>query len=113
MVTLRSSTVKVWGRLELNKGSGQFHIAPHKNFHKLAAGTNSNSNTLGFFNLLDLIAFTFDQFNISHTINSLSFGENFPGIKSPLDGETRTVEDTHGMYQYYIKVLQGTIFMSK
>ena len=68
---------------------------------------------MGFFNLLDLIAFTFDQFNISHTINSLSFGDNFPGIKSPLDGESRIVEDTHGMYQYYIKVrASGSRFMS-
>eukprot|EP01036_Dinobryon_divergens_P034522 gene34522-44618_t len=95
---------QVYGRLELNKGSGQFHIAPHKQFHKLA-GAGEENLALGFFNLLDLISFTFDQFNITHTINSLSFGDNFPGIKSPLDGEVRTVQDTHGMYQYYIKVV--------
>ena len=102
--------LKVYGRLELNKGSGQFHIAPHKQFHKLAGagggGAGEENLALGFFNLLDLISFTFDQFNITHTINSLSFGDNFPGIKSPLDGEVRTVQDTHGMYQYYIKVLR-------
>ena len=54
--------------------------------------------------ILGMIHFAFDQFNITHTINSLSFGENFPGIKSPLDGAARNVEDRHGMYQYYIKV---------
>lgn len=63
------------------------------------------SGKIGIFNLMDLISFTFDQFNITHTINSLSFGDNFPGIKSPLDGQSRTVSDTHGMYQYYLKVV--------
>lgn len=63
------------------------------------------AQSAGLFNLMDLISFTFDQFNISHTINTLSFGDNFPGISSPLDGQTRMVVDTHGMYQYYIKVV--------
>jgi hypothetical protein len=27
------------------------------------------------------------------------------GIKSPLDNAKRTLEDTHGMYQYYLKVV--------
>ena len=27
------------------------------------------------------------------------------GIKSPLDGQTRKIEDTHGMYQYYLKIV--------
>jgi hypothetical protein len=45
------------------------------------------------------------QFNVSHTINTLSFGDNFPGVSSPLDGESKHIKDTHGMYQYYIKVV--------
>lgn len=92
---------QVYGRLTLNRGSGHFHIAPHKKLHKGgAAGAQA-----GLFNLMDLISFTFDQFNITHTINSLSFGDNFPGIKSPLDLQQRKIEDTHGMYQYYLKVV--------
>lgn len=89
---------QVYGRLQLSKSAGHFHIAPTKKIHeKQASGTA--------FNLLDLISFTFDQFNISHSVNSLSFGSHFPGIKSPLDGQSRRVMDTHGMYQYYIKVV--------
>ena len=94
---------QLYGRLELNRGSGHFHIAPHKKLHQ--GGTDNQNKQQGLFNLMDLISFTFDQFNVSHTINSLSFGDNFPGINSPLDGQTRRVQDTHGMYQYYVKVV--------
>eukprot|EP01038_Epipyxis_sp_PR26KG_P008155 gene8155-11037_t len=90
---------QLYGRMELNKGSGHFHFAPHKKLHQ--GGDLQN----GIFNLMDLLSFTFDQFNVSHTIHGISFGDNFPGIKSPLDGESRVVQDTHGMYQYYIKVV--------
>eukprot|EP00600_Ochromonadales_sp_CCMP1393_P000950 CAMPEP_0174978192 /NCGR_PEP_ID=MMETSP0004_2-20121128/14050_1 /TAXON_ID=420556 /ORGANISM="Ochromonas sp., Strain CCMP1393" /LENGTH=375 /DNA_ID=CAMNT_0016229503 /DNA_START=137 /DNA_END=1264 /DNA_ORIENTATION=+ len=105
---------QLYGSLELNRGAGHFHIAPHKKIHQ--SGTQADQKGQpgsqrqlggpgGLFNLMDLISFTFDQFNVSHTINTLSFGDNFPGIKSPLDGETRQIQDTHGMYQYYIKVV--------
>lgn len=103
---------QIFGRLELSKASGHFHIAPHKVFHE--GGANA-----GIVNLLDLLSFTFSQFNITHNVNSLSFGDQFPGISSPLDGESRKIEDTHGMYQYYIKIvptrykyLDGTIVES-
>eukprot|EP00981_Chlorochromonas_danica_P012319 scaffold4815_cov184-Ochromonas_danica.AAC.7 len=89
---------QVYGRLHLSKSAGHFHIAPTKKIHEKQASGAA-------FNLLDLISFTFDQFNISHTINSLSFGDHFPGIRSPLDGADRHVADTHGMYQYFVKVV--------
>lgn len=38
-------------------------------------------------------------------MNSLSFGDTFPGVRSPLDGEKRSLNDTHGMYQYYVKIV--------
>jgi hypothetical protein len=89
---------QVYGRIALSRTSGHFHIAPHQKMHdtKLQSGV---------FTLLDLLAFTFDQFNVSHTVNSLSFGDHFPGIKSPLDGQVRMLRDTHGMQQYFIKVV--------
>lgn len=89
---------QIYGQMTLNKASGHFHIAPHKDLHK-------GGMQAGLFSLMDLISFTFDQFNITHTINSLSFGDHYPGINSPLDGQKRFVEDTHGMYQYYIKIV--------
>ena len=90
---------QVYGWIDLARSSGHFHIAPHRDIH-----TNGINN--GFLSLLDLISFTFDQFNVTHTVNSLSFGGmNYPGIRNPLNGQSRVVEDTHGMYQYYLKVV--------
>ena len=89
---------QVYGWIDLPRSSGHFHIAPHKDIH-----TNGVNN--GFLSLLDLISFTFEQFNVTHTVNSLGFGMNYPGIQNPLDAQTRLVEDTHGMYQYYLKVV--------
>ena len=89
---------QVYGWIELSRSSGHFHIAPHKDIH--SQGVNN-----GFLSLLDLISFTFEQFNISHTVNTLSFGDTYPGIRNPLDEQSRVVQDTHGMYQYYLKVV--------
>lgn len=96
---------QIYGTIELNRASGGFHIAPHKDIH--TSGVNS-----GFVSLIDLISFTFANFNITHKVNSLSFGDNFPGISNPLDGEERTVMDTHGMYQYFIKIVPTTYVSS-
>jgi hypothetical protein len=92
---------QVSGKISLTRNAGHFHFAPHKKLH---AGGQEGSQA-GLFNLMELLSFTFDQFNVSHTVNSLSFGDNFPGINSPLDGQSRNVVDTHGMYQYFIKVV--------
>jgi len=91
---------QLYGSLSLSQSSGHFHFAPHKSLHG-----DSLSLSGGLFNLLELISFTFEQFNISHTVNMLNFGEQFPGIRSPLDGQTRRLEETHGMFQYYVKVV--------
>jgi hypothetical protein len=93
-----SGGCQLYGNIELARGSGHFHIAPHKSFHAKGASN-------GQMHLLDLLSFTFSQFNITHTINSLSFGDQFPGVLSPLDGQSRVVKDTHGMHQYYVKVV--------
>ena len=53
----------------------------------------------------ELVSFTFQSFNISHEIKSLSFGNTFPGITNPLDNVVRKISDGHGMYQYYIKIV--------
>ena len=102
----------MYGELSLSKSSGHFHIAPHKKLHAAQPGGNNPDLNNNIFNLMDLISFAFDQFNVTHTINSLSFGSQYPGISSPLDGVTRKVVDTHGMYQYYIKVVP-TLYKGK
>jgi hypothetical protein len=89
---------QVYGELDLVRTSGNFHIVPHKNLH-------NKGIKAGIDGLLEMLSFTFDQFNITHTVNSLSFGDTFPGVRSPLDGQQRSLNDTHGMYQYYVKVV--------
>ncbi len=64
---------RVFGQLEPSQTSGHFHLAPHKKLH------SGGDNNPGAFNLLELISFAFDQFNITHTVNSLSFGDQYPG----------------------------------
>ena len=74
---------QIFGELELSKASGHFFIAPHKHMHTHLSGAGLQ---FGIVDLLELLSFAFDQFNITHTVNSLSFGDQYPGIKSPLDG---------------------------
>ena len=89
---------QIYGTIHNMNPSGHFHIAPHQDIH-------NGATSKGFFNLFDLLSFAFDQFNITHTVNKLHFGADFPGFVSPLDGQMRAVLDTHGMYQYYTKIV--------
>lgn len=96
---------QIYGKLFLSRASGHFHIAPHKSLALAGPSNSEASKSNPLLQLLELLSFTFDQFNITHTVNVLRFGDQFPGIRSPLDGQTRQIKDTHGMYQYYVKVV--------
>ena len=54
------------GYLEVPKVGGNFHFAPGRSFQR--AHTHVH----------DLVDFTKSQFNISHRVNSLSFGNTYP-----------------------------------
>ncbi|XP_073041506.1 uncharacterized protein [Primulina huaijiensis] len=83
----------IHGSLEVNKVAGNFHFSPGKSFHQ--------SN----FQLLDLLAFQTENYNISHKINKLTFGDSIPGIVNPLDGVQWLQETPGGVYQYFVKVV--------
>lgn len=83
----------VYGSLEVNKVAGNFHFAPGKSFQQ------SNMH------VHDLLAFQKDSFNVSHKVNELTFGPQFPGVVNPLDGAQRIQVAPTGMYQYFIKVV--------
>ena len=53
----------------------------------------------------DLVSFTVSAFNISHVVNSVTFGEEIPGRHYPLDGHTRMLESGSGMHQYFVKLV--------
>uniref|UniRef100_A0A7I4BX55 Endoplasmic reticulum vesicle transporter C-terminal domain-containing protein n=1 Tax=Physcomitrium patens TaxID=3218 RepID=A0A7I4BX55_PHYPA len=83
----------VYGTLEANKVAGNFHFAPGKSFQQANMHVH------------DLMAFGKDSFNVSHKINEISFGVRYPGAVNPLDKLERIQTTTHGMYQYFIKVV--------
>eukprot|EP00898_Chlorokybus_atmophyticus_P008283 jgi/Chlat1/8456/Chrsp80S07865 len=83
----------VYGYLEVNKVAGNFHFAPGKSF--------SQANM----HVHDLMPFQGMEFNVSHVINKLSFGADFPGVRNPLDGVVHSQMAVGGMHQYFIKVV--------
>ncbi|KAG0479992.1 hypothetical protein HPP92_010623 [Vanilla planifolia] len=82
----------IHGFVDVNKVAGNIHFAPGKSFHQSS------------FPFLDLFAFQAEH-NISHKINKLSFGKEFPGVINPLDGAQWIQRRSSGMYQYFIKVV--------
>ena len=82
------------GWLEVPRVAGNFHFAPGKSFqHAHLVMTN-------------VLTFTMEKWNVSHTIKKLSFGETFPGLTNPSnEGTVKTLKTGTGMYQYYTKVV--------
>lgn len=62
----------------------------------------------------DLIPFGTEEFDISHTIHKLSFGEDYPGRENPLNGVIVPKVNAHnregktGAYQYFLKVFASS-----
>mmetsp|Transcript_23501 Transcript_23501/g.55333 ORF Transcript_23501/g.55333 Transcript_23501/m.55333 type:complete len:412 (+) Transcript_23501:112-1347(+) len=91
----------VHGLVALDSGGGSFHLAPGRSFD-----TADHSDISVIFNML---LSTFDQFNVTHTINKMRFGQEFPGNTNQLEGETRVISDGYGMYQYYFKIVPTVV----
>jgi len=87
----------VHGLVALDSGGGSFHLAPGRSYE-----SQDPSDISAIFNML---MSAFEQFNVTHTINKIRFGEEFLGNKNQLDGETRVIADGYGMYQYYFKIV--------
>lgn len=92
----------VHGVVALDSGGGNFHLAPSREMTDSLSGSNDPANMNDWFN--QLIHRAFENWNVTHTINKIRFGESYPGHVHQLDEETRTIKDGHGMYQYYFKV---------
>lgn len=92
----RHEGCRVSGQLSVNKVAGNFHFAPGHGFQ------NSHMHTH------DLSAFRAGVFNVTHTIEHLSFGTDFPGIINPLDNSRKVVSSGGAIYQYFVKVVPTT-----
>mmetsp|Transcript_83 Transcript_83/g.185 ORF Transcript_83/g.185 Transcript_83/m.185 type:complete len:388 (-) Transcript_83:488-1651(-) len=89
----------IWGTIAVNKVAGNFHFAPGKSFQQ------------GHMHVHDLHPFGTDKFDLSHTVNKLSFGADIPGVRNPLDGAVvdqrsdAMAQGQTGMFQYFLKVV--------
>lgn len=89
-----SEGCQIYGSMEVNRVGGSFHIAPGKSF------------SISHIHVHDVQPFSSSRFNMSHRINTLSFGEEFGyGQTSPLDGTEVMAEEGAMMFQYYIKIV--------
>ncbi|XP_054632779.1 endoplasmic reticulum-Golgi intermediate compartment protein 2 [Dunckerocampus dactyliophorus] len=87
------SACRIHGHLYVNKVAGNFHITVGK----------SIPHPRGHAHLAALVSH--DSFNFSHRIDHLSFGEDVPGIISPLDGTEKVTTDSNHMFQYFITIV--------
>ena len=87
------------GDIALSTGGGNFHFAPSHNLEFFGDDTRD---------VFQLAHDLFEEYDVSHTINKLHFGEEdqfFPSQVHQLNGADRHVEDGYGMYQYYIQLI--------
>jgi hypothetical protein len=90
----------VHGKVALSTGGGNLHLAPNRGLESYGSGESMS--------IVDVFLRTFESFNVSHTLKKVQFGPEFPGHVHQLNGETRTLEDSYGMYQYYIQIVPTT-----
>mmetsp|Transcript_57518 Transcript_57518/g.135342 ORF Transcript_57518/g.135342 Transcript_57518/m.135342 type:complete len:416 (-) Transcript_57518:75-1322(-) len=86
----------IHGHLEVNKVAGNFHFAPGKSFQQ------------AHMHVHDLMPFHTSHYNVSHKVEGLSFGEDFPDRVNPLDHVDRKTNASSAMFQYFIKVVPTT-----
>lgn len=88
----------LFGSIEVHPTSGNLHLAPSSSAHHTASGKMlPRHEGLSFSDVA--------HFNVSHRINRLSFGDDFPGQINPLDGVERHSQHGPGVARYFIKVV--------
>jgi hypothetical protein len=90
----------VHGKVALSTGGGNLHLTPNRGLESYGSEESMS--------ILDVFLRTFEAFNVSHTIHRLRFGQEYPGAVHQLDGQERYLQDSYGMYQYYIQVVPTT-----
>lgn len=81
------------GFLDVPKVPGSFQFAPNHDLqHALA-------------HRLDLVEFTYNTFDATHTVNALNFGSLIPGNTSPLDHRRVEMPGKAGAHQYFVKLV--------
>eukprot|EP00300_Choanocystis_sp_HF-7_P024754 c26293_g1_i1.p2 GENE.c26293_g1_i1~~c26293_g1_i1.p2 ORF type:complete len:424 (+),score=107.89 c26293_g1_i1:47-1318(+) len=92
------------GHMNVQKVNGNFHFAPGSSSKE---DSHNHAHHVHEFSIADLT-----KFNVSHQINQLSFGPDFPRMVNPLSG-TKNILPTatgSGLYRYYLKVVPTTYY---
>ncbi|KAB0795474.1 hypothetical protein PPYR_12313 [Photinus pyralis] len=88
---------RIYGSLILNKVAGNFHITAGKSLN-LPRGH------------IHISAFMSDSdYNFTHRINKLSFGDPSPGIIHPLEGDEQVANSSSVLYQYFIDIVPTSV----
>ncbi|KAK4532668.1 hypothetical protein CCYA_CCYA13G3525 [Cyanidiococcus yangmingshanensis] len=100
---------RVFGRLQLPRVAGNFHLAPGKGHtHRMGQHIHAVDDQL-----------LHRTYNFSHRILYLHFGPLFPHQKNPLDGTVRILQEPQpgspfgNMVQYYCKLVPATYSRSQ
>ncbi|XP_044729124.1 endoplasmic reticulum-Golgi intermediate compartment protein 2 [Chrysoperla carnea] len=88
---------RLYGQLTLNKIAGNFHITAGKSL--ILPRGHIHINTF----------FQEDNYNFTHRINRLSFGDQSPGILHPLEGDEKFASEGMMLYQYFIEVVPTSV----
>ena len=88
-----SEGCNIHGRVQLSTGGGNLHIAPGHDLENFGQRQDM------FTSLLDLMTESLETFDVTHTVNQLKFGPDFPGASHQLDGQHRPITDAYAMHQ--------------
>lgn len=86
----------VFGYIDVNRVAGNFHIAPGRSFQQHHVHVH------------DLQPFSSSEFNLTHTINHVTFGEHTPEKEGPLNNLNVVAEMGAMMFQYFAKIVPTT-----
>ncbi|OQR89301.1 endoplasmic reticulum-Golgi intermediate compartment protein [Thraustotheca clavata] len=81
------------GTMSVNRVAGNFHVALGRTFHRQGRLVHQ------------FIPGQQYNYNASHIVHKLYFGNPFPGQSNPLDGVTKIADQAGAVYQYYIKIV--------
>eukprot|EP00123_Amoebidium_parasiticum_P013105 comp21774_c1_seq1/m.30894 comp21774_c1_seq1/g.30894 ORF comp21774_c1_seq1/g.30894 comp21774_c1_seq1/m.30894 type:complete len:340 (-) comp21774_c1_seq1:638-1657(-) len=82
---------KLTGTINVRRVAGNFHFTAGQAIHTPGGHFHMNVPQSGL--------------NFTHRINRLSFGDDFPGVVNPLDGETVVLQEEKMAVQYFLSIV--------
>mmetsp|Transcript_22591 Transcript_22591/g.63418 ORF Transcript_22591/g.63418 Transcript_22591/m.63418 type:complete len:397 (+) Transcript_22591:79-1269(+) len=88
---------RFYGYLQVKKVQGNFHFSPGRSFDSHHSHVH------------DINVQFMDKWNMSHRIERVSFGQDYPGIQNPMDGVEKISTDAFSStYSYFVKIVPTT-----